>query len=141
MLFRQILLGVKKIRRDRYQPTIKLYYVEKSWIAEVEDESEDKYTDSHSKNITDTNGPDEPSDAESDGACSGDNHQSGDDSDHDENDEDGSGSCSGKGKGGSKSKGGKGGSAGNDGRRGAMVQEQALEACSASYLFMPTCLG
>ena len=63
------------LRRDRYQPEIKLYYVEKSWTAEVADEQEDKFKDSHTKDLAST-GPDiaaacDSSDGEGSSSCKG----------------------------------------------------------------------
>ena len=44
-------------RRDRYQPEIRLYWVEEKIIGEVEKENEEKYQDKYSFNGGGPNGP------------------------------------------------------------------------------------
>ena len=98
--------------------------MEKSWTAEVADEKENTFQDTHSKDLGDGNAPpDAPSDAESD-AASMDDHVSGDASDDDASSS-GKGKGKGKGKGRSKATSGSGGRVGV---RGSVEQEQALEA-------------
>ena len=102
-------------RRDRYQPEIKLYYVEKSWSAEIADEREDKFKDSHTKDLAST-GPDLPSDAESDAMVCDDSASC------KSSDEDGSPSAKGKAKG--KNNGNPGS---RKGVQGSMQRELAFE--------------